>query len=53
MIVEIIVQRDSVAERAVFSGCDSGAVCITSYQQCAKSEIFKLEIVWILIGLLF
>jgi len=25
----------------VFTGCSSGVVCITSYHQCAVSEIFE------------
>jgi hypothetical protein len=30
---------DKLAELAVFSECSSGAVCITSYQQGAQSDI--------------
>ena len=32
---------DRSAELAVFTGCSSGVVCITSYHQCAESEIFE------------
>jgi hypothetical protein len=41
VIVEINVQRDRLAERAVFSCCSSRVVCITSYHQCAQSVIFE------------
>jgi hypothetical protein len=32
-----------MAELAVFTGCSSGAVCFTSYLQCAQSEIFEAQ----------
>jgi len=32
---------DRSAELALFTGCSSGVVCITSYHQCAVSEIFE------------
>ena len=32
---------DRLAELAVFTGCSSAVVCITSYHQCAESEIFE------------
>jgi len=30
---------DRLAQLAVLTGCSSGAVCFTSYLQCAQSEI--------------
>jgi hypothetical protein len=34
---------DTLADLAVFTGCTSGAVCFTSYLQCAQSEIFGAQ----------
>jgi hypothetical protein len=42
---------DRLAELAVFTGCSSGAVCFTSYHQCAQSGIFDAPnsmLIWLL-----
>jgi len=44
---------DCLAELAVYTGCSSGAVCFTSYLQCAQSEIFEAQTVSMLIWLLY
>jgi len=41
LILKSSLRRDRQAKLAVFTGCSSGAVCFTSYLQCAQSENFE------------
>jgi len=41
LILKSSLRRDRLAQLALFTGCSSGAVCFTSYLQCAQSGIFE------------
>ena len=34
---------DRLAELAVFTGCSSDAVCVTSFRQCAERDNFEAQ----------